>query len=511
VKHGGTLKVRSTKGHGSTFIMTLPYRMRSASNEIIEGEGAELELMEQPERAASDPEREIAEPPRSMRSFTEPPIQEGQESTSQSMVEIASRASSGRRSSISSLRNSRLSDRQPKRRGQGLTEASPTRVILYVDDDNVSQQVMASLFHGTEYQLQAAYSGGDAMNYLNQNPAPSVILLEMMLPGISGLDVLRSVRKTHPPEAVPVIMMSATNSQSAAGRCLKMGANDFVQKPFGKEEMVSRVERLCNRTSARWPRNDPGDLAEMPSVESRSTVNVDLMQDLIPDQLLEELVEASRLSSEPLIEAVRSRLRRFLSSAESGPGLEKLQEDQKKAEISLRYLQSRLEEAEQEAALAKETVKVGQEQLEKLHAWQETLRSTQLQRLDEEVKRREQQLLHYQHWQTLHRQLPQSCCTNGEILKKIRHCEESLALDELKANRIIDSLPEADATVLRSTVLGMKDRELRLLQESSCKDQLLLDANFKLHILGQTLAQKDIQLDLGRPALPAAVPGAELK
>jgi len=133
-----------------------------------------------------------------------------------------------------------------------LPEVVPTAkpLLLSVDDDAVNQQVIQSAL-SDEYEVHEAMDGEQALDYLkNCHELPSAILLDIMMPGMSGHEVCRHVRqKMHiPPTKLPILMLSASNLSSSMIEALDSGSNGFVSKPFHKQVLRAHVRAAMNIT-----------------------------------------------------------------------------------------------------------------------------------------------------------------------------------------------------------------------------------------------------------------------
>lgn len=117
--------------------------------------------------------------------------------------------------------------------------------VLVVDD---SRTIVAALGHMLEqngYETASADSAETALKMANMNP-PDLIFLDIVLPGMSGFAALRKLRRNPATENVPVIMISG-NPQAVEEFYLKrIGADDFMKKPFGRAEVFTRIERLVS-------------------------------------------------------------------------------------------------------------------------------------------------------------------------------------------------------------------------------------------------------------------------
>ncbi len=133
-------------------------------------------------------------------------------------------------------------------------------MIYYVEDDeNIRQLVLYALAQsGIEAQGQAddaAFRAACAVR------TPDVVVLDIMLPGADGLEILQRIRKTPGKlSRVPVMMVTAKNSELDIVRALDAGADEYITKPFGMMEMVSRVRALLRRAPDWSGDADTGDL-----------------------------------------------------------------------------------------------------------------------------------------------------------------------------------------------------------------------------------------------------------
>lgn len=115
--------------------------------------------------------------------------------------------------------------------------------VLVVDDDPNNFDVIETFLSDQDYQLHYAASGPDAINSLDTF-APDLILLDVMMPGIDGIEVCRQIKAMSKWRAVPIIMVTALNSKSDLANCLITGADDFISKPVNAVELRARVHSM---------------------------------------------------------------------------------------------------------------------------------------------------------------------------------------------------------------------------------------------------------------------------
>jgi DNA-binding response OmpR family regulator len=116
--------------------------------------------------------------------------------------------------------------------------------VLVVDDDvEVRDLVQYTL---EDYDVRTAASGRDAISAVADR-MPDVVILDIMMPGMSGLDVLEQWRADPQTAGLPVILLTAKAQESDVDRGFEMGADDYVVKPFSPLELARRVSAVASR------------------------------------------------------------------------------------------------------------------------------------------------------------------------------------------------------------------------------------------------------------------------
>jgi two-component system, sensor histidine kinase and response regulator len=118
-----------------------------------------------------------------------------------------------------------------------------TYSILVVDDEPDNFDVIQSLLHDKSYQLHYAISGEHAIASLDKFN-PDVILLDVMMPGLSGIEVCKQIKTISQWKAVPIVMVTALSAKEDLARCLAAGADDFLSKPVNGLELSARVNSM---------------------------------------------------------------------------------------------------------------------------------------------------------------------------------------------------------------------------------------------------------------------------
>ncbi|MBO7496465.1 MAG: response regulator [Salinivirgaceae bacterium] len=112
--------------------------------------------------------------------------------------------------------------------------------VLLIDDSATNNLLLQVAFEQNGFAVEVAYSGKEALKILSKKHIDAV-LLDLMMPGMSGFDVLESIRGNKNTEKLPVIIVSADNEEADAEKALSMGADFFFEKPLKLSEIVEKV------------------------------------------------------------------------------------------------------------------------------------------------------------------------------------------------------------------------------------------------------------------------------
>ncbi len=118
--------------------------------------------------------------------------------------------------------------------------------ILVVDDEPQLRRVMRTTLTDLGYTVIDAKTGEDALEMLRHDQ-PDLILLDLNMPGIGGLETCRAIRETS---EVPIIILSVRNTEREKVQALDAGADDYVSKPFGIQELLARIRAALRRSPA---------------------------------------------------------------------------------------------------------------------------------------------------------------------------------------------------------------------------------------------------------------------
>lgn len=116
--------------------------------------------------------------------------------------------------------------------------------ILIVDDEPKIVEVLKAYLEKENYEVLTSYDGNEALNIFRKE-SPNLILLDLMLPDISGEELCKIIREDS---KVPIIMITAKSEEESELKGLNIGADDYIIKPFGAKQVVARVKALIRRS-----------------------------------------------------------------------------------------------------------------------------------------------------------------------------------------------------------------------------------------------------------------------
>ncbi len=119
--------------------------------------------------------------------------------------------------------------------------------IYIVEDDLNIREIQRYALKNSGFEVKELGCGRELFQAVRER-TPSLILLDIMLPGEDGLEILKELRSSRATEKVPVIMVTAKSSELDKVKGLDLGADDYMTKPFGVMELISRVKALLRRT-----------------------------------------------------------------------------------------------------------------------------------------------------------------------------------------------------------------------------------------------------------------------
>jgi two-component system response regulator MprA len=118
--------------------------------------------------------------------------------------------------------------------------------ILVVDDERAVRESLRRALELEGYEIELAEDGSQALEWLESEPEPDAMLLDVLMPGVDGLEVSRTLRRKG--SKLPILMLTARTQVDDRVEGLDAGADDYLTKPFALEELLARVRALLRRT-----------------------------------------------------------------------------------------------------------------------------------------------------------------------------------------------------------------------------------------------------------------------
>jgi DNA-binding response OmpR family regulator len=133
-----------------------------------------------------------------------------------------------------------------------LPSSSESRTVLIVEDDPDIAELVARYLDKAGFTSQRESSGREALKRIAEKP-PDVLVLDLMLPHVDGLEICRRLRANEATAGIPIIMLTARGDESERIVGLEIGADDYLAKPFSPNELVARVRALVRRAQRKEP------------------------------------------------------------------------------------------------------------------------------------------------------------------------------------------------------------------------------------------------------------------
>lgn len=126
--------------------------------------------------------------------------------------------------------------------------SSAKKTIIIVDDEPMIQLLLQQLFKN-EYDVHVFNNGKEVLSWMYAGVIPDAAIIDLQMPEMDGYELLRHLKASGYFENMPVFVLSAEETSSDRIKCLEMGAEDYVTKPFNPKELKIRVERVINSSS----------------------------------------------------------------------------------------------------------------------------------------------------------------------------------------------------------------------------------------------------------------------
>lgn len=119
------------------------------------------------------------------------------------------------------------------------------KTLIVVDDNLMMREFLNELF-SKQYKVETFENGKEAMSYIASNDQPDAMLLDYEMDGMSGHEVLKTIKSSGFHKDIPVILLSGKKKSETRISCLELGAKDFISKPFNPVELELRIQNAMN-------------------------------------------------------------------------------------------------------------------------------------------------------------------------------------------------------------------------------------------------------------------------
>jgi len=134
---------------------------------------------------------------------------------------------------------------EPERRSKDRVEAREGTRVLIIDDSKTVVSAIKKLLRSVGYETLEAFDAETGLGMIHEH-SPELIFLDIMLPGMNGFTALRAIRRDPLIRDIPVIMMSGNEQAMEQFYGSRIGADDFMKKPFSRDELFFRIEQLLD-------------------------------------------------------------------------------------------------------------------------------------------------------------------------------------------------------------------------------------------------------------------------
>ncbi len=122
----------------------------------------------------------------------------------------------------------------------------PRKRILVADDEPHIRRILASMFEGASFVVDPVPDGASALAALEEGGPYDLVLLDIVMPGPSGLEVLSKIRENPRLRETPVVILTAKGEDADRDEALSLGAIDFITKPFSPKKLLARVQQIVH-------------------------------------------------------------------------------------------------------------------------------------------------------------------------------------------------------------------------------------------------------------------------
>ncbi len=118
--------------------------------------------------------------------------------------------------------------------------------ILVVDDKSSISNLLVQ-FLSSQYIIETKEDGLEALTWLQQGNIPDIIITDLQMPNMDGVELIQRLKESGYFKNIPIIVLSSKDSSADRVQCLKLGAEDYIVKPFNPEELLIRIEKILLR------------------------------------------------------------------------------------------------------------------------------------------------------------------------------------------------------------------------------------------------------------------------
>ncbi|MBN8828733.1 MAG: response regulator [Sphingobacteriia bacterium] len=120
-----------------------------------------------------------------------------------------------------------------------------TTKVLLIDDEQICIDSVLMMLEGTDYELLHAFDGASGLELLRQNPETNLLLLDLMLTDMHGVDILKTIKSSEKLSHIPVIIQTGCNNEKDIAKCLEFGAYSCIFKPYKKHTLLETLNKLA--------------------------------------------------------------------------------------------------------------------------------------------------------------------------------------------------------------------------------------------------------------------------
>ena len=124
-----------------------------------------------------------------------------------------------------------------------------TTSILVVDDEEGIRNYLRTLLKLKGYEVATVSSGNEAIEYFSSNPLPSLVLMDILMPGMDGMEATRILRANPETRDIPILAVTVLITECELNRCVEADCNDYIVKPFTTQELLRKMAEFIPSSS----------------------------------------------------------------------------------------------------------------------------------------------------------------------------------------------------------------------------------------------------------------------